>query len=72
MNATTLHKSEIGNGSIIAAGAVVTEGQRIPDNSFVVGIPARVKGEVRHQMAWLEGHEHAYPDLAKRYKEQGL
>ena len=72
MNATTLHNSEIGDGSIIAAGAVVIEGQKIPPNSFVVGIPAKVKGEVKQQMAWLDGHEDAYPDLAKRYKEQGL
>ena len=40
MNATTLHKSVIGDHCIIAAGSVVTEGMIFPPDSFVVGVPA--------------------------------
>jgi carbonic anhydrase/acetyltransferase-like protein (isoleucine patch superfamily) len=73
MNATTLHNSEIGDHCIIAAGSVVTEGMIVPSDSFVVGIPGKVKGRVSEkQKGWMEGHENFYPDLAKQYKEQGL
>lgn len=73
MNATTLHNSEIGDSCIVAAGSVVTEGTKIPSGSFVVGAPARVRGQVsERQKTWVEGHESFYPELAKEYKEQGL
>ena len=73
MNATTLHNSEIGDSCIVAAGSVVTEGMKIPQGSFVVGVPAKVRGQITdRQKTWVEGHESFYPDLAKRYKEQGL
>jgi len=73
MNATMLHNSQIGDNCVIAAGAVVTEGMKIPSNSFVVGVPARVKGTVtEEQRGWTDGHFAFYPPLAKRYKDQKL
>ena len=73
MNATTLHNSEIGDYCIIAAGSVVMEGQIVPSGSFVVGVPAKVKGQVTEkQKGWMEGHEFFYPNLAEQYKSQGL
>jgi carbonic anhydrase/acetyltransferase-like protein (isoleucine patch superfamily) len=32
----------VGSGSIIGAGAVLTEGKEIPPNSLVLGVPGRV------------------------------
>lgn len=73
MNATTLHNSEIGDFCIIGAGSVVTEGMVIPSGSFVVGVPAKIKGPTTERMkGWTQGHSDFYPNLAKRYKEQGL
>jgi carbonic anhydrase/acetyltransferase-like protein (isoleucine patch superfamily) len=73
MNATTLHNSEIGDYCIIAAGAVVTEEMKIPPNSFVAGVPAKVKSQVTEkQRGWTDGHFAFYPPLAKRYKDQKL
>jgi len=46
MNATLLMDAEIGEFSTIAAGAVVTEGMKIPPYSLVTGVPARVTGRV--------------------------
>jgi carbonic anhydrase/acetyltransferase-like protein (isoleucine patch superfamily) len=37
-----LHGCTIGNNSLVGAGAVVTEGKSFPDNSLIVGAPARV------------------------------
>jgi carbonic anhydrase/acetyltransferase-like protein (isoleucine patch superfamily) len=73
MNATTLHNSEIGDHCIIAAGSVVTEGMIIPPDSFVVGVPAKIKSQVTDkQKGWMEGHENFYPDMAEKYKREGL
>ena len=41
MNATVLDKADIGEGAIIAAGAVVTHGTKVPDHEIWAGIPAK-------------------------------
>jgi carbonic anhydrase/acetyltransferase-like protein (isoleucine patch superfamily) len=45
MGSILLNDVHVGTGSVIAAGAVVPEGMRIPPGSLVMGVPARV---VRH------------------------
>jgi carbonic anhydrase/acetyltransferase-like protein (isoleucine patch superfamily) len=42
MGAILLNGARIGTNCIVGAGAVVTEGKTFPDNSLVVGAPARV------------------------------
>ena len=46
MRVTLLNNVKIGSQSIVAAGAVVTEGTIIPPRSLVMGIPAKIKREV--------------------------
>jgi carbonic anhydrase/acetyltransferase-like protein (isoleucine patch superfamily) len=73
INAVILHGAEIGNYCLIGAGCVVSEGMIIPDNSFVVGVPARIKGKVpEKQMRWLRDVPHEYVKLGGRYKIEGL
>lgn len=38
--------AQIGEGSIIGAGAVVTSNTKIPPRSLVLGLPAKIKGEI--------------------------
>ena len=45
MGAVLLNRVHVGRGSIVGAGAVCTEGMRIPPNSLVLGVPARVVRE---------------------------
>ena len=45
MGAILLNGVHVGAGSLVAAGAVCKEGMRIPPNSVVIGIPARVARE---------------------------
>ena len=86
-NATVLDFAEIGDHCIIGANSMVSAGQKIPSNSFVVGVPAEIKRElssdkmkemhrrmaVRYsQIAGKEMPTLSYSDLAKKYKEQGL
>lgn len=63
MGAILLNGVHIGSGSIIGAGAVCTEGKRIPENSLVIGVPGRIvrqttadeRQRIRHTVdAYLE------------------
>ena len=73
INATILHDSEIGDFCIIGADCLVTPGMKIPDRSFVAGIPGKIKGEPSpQQLWWIQEGSQGYAELVKRYKEQGL
>lgn len=42
MGATILNNAKIGRNCIVGANALVTEGKEFPDNSLIVGSPAKV------------------------------
>ncbi len=42
MGATILNRARIGKNCLIGANALVTEGKEFPDNSLIVGSPAKV------------------------------
>ncbi|KAA0971044.1 gamma carbonic anhydrase family protein [Aureimonas fodinaquatilis] len=46
MGATILNGARIGKNCIIGAGALITEKKEFPDNSLIVGSPARVSKEL--------------------------
>jgi carbonic anhydrase/acetyltransferase-like protein (isoleucine patch superfamily) len=68
IGARLLTGCEVGEDCVIAAGALVTEGRRIPPRSVVMGIPGRIVREVT--AAELE-RTHAicshYLEMAQRY-----
>jgi len=73
MNATLLHDAEIGDFCLIGAGCVVGQGMKVPDNSFVVGVPGKIKGKLTaQQVRWIHEGPRDYAELARHYKEQGL
>lgn len=69
IGAIVLNGAVIGAGSLIAAGAVVGENARIPRDSLVVGVPAKVlrplNAEQRERV--LRGHE-SYVLLKELYR----
>jgi carbonic anhydrase/acetyltransferase-like protein (isoleucine patch superfamily) len=72
-NATILDGSQIGCFCVIGAGCLVSQDMLIPDNSFVVGVPAKIRGQISpERRRGLAAGPGAYAELAKRYKEQGL
>jgi carbonic anhydrase/acetyltransferase-like protein (isoleucine patch superfamily) len=86
-NATVLDDTEIGDFCIIGANSMVRTGQKIPDRSFVVGVPAKIKAEyssdeiqnIYREMAGRysettarKGPELSLSELARQYKAQGL
>ena len=42
MGAIVLNGARIGRGSIVGANSVVTGGKQFPENSLIIGSPARV------------------------------
>jgi carbonic anhydrase/acetyltransferase-like protein (isoleucine patch superfamily) len=69
MGAILLNGVHVGRGSVIAAGALLTEGMRIPPGSLVVGLPAKVVRPVDEALTKRIRHtwEH-YVAEAKRHR----
>ena len=73
MNATVLHDAEIGDFCIIGAGCLISQGMKIPNRSFVAGVPGKIKGEVSsQQLWWVEEGPQTYVELTRKYKREGL
>jgi len=71
--ATLLDGAEIGNFCVIAANSMVSQGMKIPDASFIAGVPAKVKGKITpSQAARIEEGVKAYIRLALEYKQNEL
>jgi carbonic anhydrase/acetyltransferase-like protein (isoleucine patch superfamily) len=68
MGSILLDDCDIGEESLVAAGAVVLEGMKVPPRSLVAGIPARVRGAIP-EAARLRLRESAsvYVDLAREH-----
>ena len=73
INASILHDVEIDDYCIIAAGAVVLTGTKIPPRSFVTGVPAEIRGEVKEEhLIWVEGGDTFRAELLQKLKRQEL
>ena len=61
---------EVGNFCLIAAGSTVIENMKIPDNSLVMGSPARIRGEIteRH-VELIKLSFTTYVEKCKIYKQ---
>lgn len=68
MGARLLSGSEVGQDCLIAAGALVTEGRRIPDRSVVMGIPGKIVREITaKELETTRDINAHYLELAQRY-----
>lgn len=69
MGSVLLNLVHVGTGSVVAAGAVVTEGTRIPPGSLVMGVPARVVRTVDDALRErIRGTVAHYVALARRHR----
>ncbi len=69
MGAVLLNRVQVGEGSIVAAGAVVAEDMVIPPRSLYMGVPARFRREVpKDEEAFIRMHAEHY----LHYKETNL
>jgi carbonic anhydrase/acetyltransferase-like protein (isoleucine patch superfamily) len=68
MGAIVLNNAEIGAESIVAAGALVPEGMKIPPRSLVMGMPAKVKRSLQEKdIPNLHRYAEKYIAYAKSY-----
>lgn len=68
MNATILHGAEVGEYSIIGAGALVPPGYKVPARSVVLGVPCKqVRTITDEDLALIENTTKNYVKLAERY-----
>jgi len=73
MKATLLDGVEIGDRCVIAANSVVSPGTRVSDDSFVAGVPAKVKGRTTAtQLALVEEGVEGYVAMGSLCRRQGL
>ncbi len=71
MKATVLNGARIGRNCLIGAGALVTEGKVIPDNSLVLGAPAkRVRELGEDDIARLKRAAEGYVARAQRFASE--
>ena len=72
-NATLLDDADIGDFCIIGAGALVTQGTRIPSKSLVIGVPATIRGILSDgQIEGLKEAGRLYAEFGQRLKRDGL
>jgi carbonic anhydrase/acetyltransferase-like protein (isoleucine patch superfamily) len=73
MGAKLLGRTRIGRECLVAAGAVVPPGLKVPDGMVVMGVPGKivrpVKDEELEYMRWLVPH---YVELAENYVAGGI
>lgn len=68
IGAVIMNGAEVGPFSIVGAGAVVTESSRIPPGTLAVGVPAKVRRELREEeIEILKRSAYGYIELSKRH-----
>lgn len=68
IGATLLNGSKIGKNCIVGAHALVTEGKSFPDNTVIMGTPAKVVRETsENDLEALQANAERYIQRAKRY-----
>ena len=73
MGSTVLNKAKIGNNCLVGANALLTEEKEFPDNSLIVGSPAKVKRELTDmEKKIIELSALHYVENMKRYKKDLL
>lgn len=70
ISATILDNAKIGKGSLVAAGALVLGNQEFPENSFIVGSPAKLKGPLTpEQKKMLTTFNGNYLRVSEEYRK---
>jgi acyl-CoA synthetase (AMP-forming)/AMP-acid ligase II/carbonic anhydrase/acetyltransferase-like protein (isoleucine patch superfamily) len=71
VQAVVLNGASIGRNCLVGAGAVVTERKVFPDNSLIVGAPAKVLRELSEgEIAGLRRNAVDYAERGRRYRVQ--
>ncbi len=69
VNSVVLHRAHIGEGALVAAGAVVTPGTQVPVRAMAMGVPAKIRADAVTAAAFASNVD-AYRDFARRYPRE--
>ncbi len=70
MGSILLNNVHVGTGSVVAAGAVLPEGMRVPPGSLVIGVPGRIVRQVDETLtARIRGTWEHYVAQARAHRE---
>ena len=71
IQAVVLNGAKIGRNCLVGAGALITEGKEFPDNSLIIGSPAKAVRELTpEQLASLRSIAAGYVANAERHRTQ--
>lgn len=71
IQAVILNNAVIGKNCLIGAGALITEGKQIPDNSVVIGSPAKVIRQLgAADVERMQADSHSYVQRAIAYRRE--
>ncbi|MFC5461830.1 gamma carbonic anhydrase family protein [Massilia niabensis] len=71
IQAVILNGATIGKGCLVGAGALVTEGKAFPDNSLILGTPAKVVRTLTEEdLLRLQGNAASYVERGQTFKAQ--
>ncbi|MGK2915080.1 MAG: gamma carbonic anhydrase family protein [Porticoccaceae bacterium] len=69
INAVVLNRARIGRNCLVGANALVPEGMEVPDNSMVLGIPAKVVRQLDDKgIAMLASSARIYQEKAASFR----
>ncbi len=72
MGAIVLDRARVGRYSIIAAGALLAEGQQVPEGVLVAGVPGKVRRDLSDaERAAIEHYAAAYVKIAQLHRRGG-
>jgi len=71
IQAVILNGAKIGKGCLVGAGALVSEGKEFPDNSLILGTPAKVvRTLTTEDLLRLQGNAASYVERGQTFKAQ--
>ncbi|MGZ5923589.1 MAG: gamma carbonic anhydrase family protein [Rhizomicrobium sp.] len=71
MGSTLLNRSRIGSNSLVGANTLVTEGKEFPDDSMILGSPARVARKLGEmELTMLKMSSAGYVHNHRRFREK--
>ncbi|MBI5696363.1 MAG: gamma carbonic anhydrase family protein [Nitrospirae bacterium] len=71
MKSVIMDGAEIGEWSIVAAGAVVTQGKKFPSRSVIAGIPAKVMKEADEAtLNYIKWNAGEYEEIVRIYRRE--
>lgn len=71
IQAVILNGAKIGKNCLVGAGALITEGKEFPDNSLIIGSPAKaVRTLSDEDVARIHGNTGSYVKRGRLFKEQ--